>query len=85
MSRAITVDLDDPDVAQLEALHAELQRRHALRNVDPVLRGYLDRALPKIPEPKASEIRELLDTAHPAVVLREFWTEFSTARFGGAA
>jgi hypothetical protein len=76
------VDLDD--AAGLHAAWAQLERGHHHRSVDPELLELLEGLILKMPEATATEIREALDTVHPAVVLREFWVEFCAARFGAA-
>jgi hypothetical protein len=77
----VTVDLDAPDIAELESLWRELERRHAIRNADPKLRAAVIRrtnaalADGRLDESGAAEIQAEIDKALPAVVLEAHFGE----------
>ena len=70
------VDLDQLDAAGLDDLEAAwwaLERRWAVRRVDPELREAILARLDRLEEPDAQEIREALEELAPAVVLAVYW------------
>lgn len=80
MTRMVTIDLDDADVAALVALHHEIARRTEALAADPELRAALVRrcaealAAGRLSDGEADEIERLLDRVHPGVVL-EAWLD----------
>ncbi len=76
MSRVVQVDLDVPDVATLEAIWAELHKRHRSRESDPRLHDLLMKRLETVELAIAEEIRAQLARVHPAAVLYAYLDVF---------
>jgi hypothetical protein len=84
MTRAITVDLDAPDVAALEAVFHELSRRRAYRESDPDLLSDLERLAPSCkPDIAAAIARAIADEVAPAVILAEFLDDLVAVNHAG--
>jgi hypothetical protein len=71
------VDLDDS--SGLERAWEELEKRRQIRALDPEYRTDIERAVrralaaKRIDEAQAEAIRQELDEAHPAIVMRAHW------------
>lgn len=75
MTRAVTIDLDDP--GDVERVWQALERRRAVRDADPELRAILLRRCDQMDPGVAEPIRDALDELVPEAVLEAFFHEFA--------
>jgi hypothetical protein len=70
------VDLDD--AAGLEFAWMELERRRAIRRIDPELRAVILRRCERLTPDVAAPVRVALDEMHPELVLEVFFDNLTS-------
>jgi len=73
VTRTVVLDLDDP--GDVERVWQALERRRALRRIDPELRQAIARRCDTLAPSTAAPILEALEELHPEVVLEAHFRE----------